>query len=83
MVARARRSRRGGPGGHGKAGYDPREAPKTFQVLLEEYGDKGTVENFFYGSHPTNEARIAHLNQLIQSNYADAGKDRTSPREQR
>jgi predicted Zn-dependent protease len=72
-----------------KAGYDPREAPKTFQVLLEEYGDKGAVENFFYGSHPTNQARIAHLSQLIQSKYADAGaglivnsaeyKERTRP----
>lgn len=55
-----------------KAGYDPRESPKTFEVLLEEYGDKGAMENFFYGSHPTNQARIAHLNQLTQSKYADA-----------
>ena len=59
-----------------KAGYDLRQAPGTFQVLLQEYGDKGTVENFFYGSHPTNEARIAHLNELIQSKYADAGNGR-------
>jgi predicted Zn-dependent protease len=59
-----------------KAGYDPREAPKTFQVLLQEYGDKGAVENFFYGSHPTNQARIAHLDELTRSQYADAGKGR-------
>jgi predicted Zn-dependent protease len=57
-----------------KTGYDPREAPKTFQVLLEEYGDKGAVENFFYGSHPTNQARIAHLNELIGTQYADVAQ---------
>jgi predicted Zn-dependent protease len=54
-----------------KTGYDPREAPNTFRVLLEEYGDKGAVENFFYGSHPTNEARIAHLNELVRAKYAE------------
>lgn len=57
-----------------KTGYDPREAPKTFQVLLEEYGDKGAVENFFYGSHPTNQARIAHLSELIGTQYADVAQ---------
>ena len=57
-----------------KTGYDPREAPKTFQVLLQEYGDKGAVENFFYGSHPTNEARIARLNELVRTKYADVTK---------
>jgi predicted Zn-dependent protease len=60
-----------------KAGYDPREAPKTFQVLLQEYGDQPLVKNFFYGSHPTNQARIAHLSSLVQSKYAADIKNRT------
>jgi predicted Zn-dependent protease len=41
------------------AGFDPREAPRTFEQLQKEYGDQGALENFFYGDHPTNQARIA------------------------
>src|SRR5437879_11353865 len=39
------------------AGYDPREAPRTFELLLKEYGDHGLVQNFFYGAHPPTTAR--------------------------
>ncbi len=53
-----------------KAGYDPREAPKTFEQLLKEYGDQGALENFFYGDHPTNKSRIAKLTGLVQSKYS-------------
>jgi len=53
-----------------KAGYDPREAPKTFEQLLKEYGDQGAVENFFYGDHPTNKARIEKLTALVRSKYS-------------
>lgn len=52
-----------------KAGYDPRESPKTFQLLQKEYGDQGRVENFFYGSHPTNQSRIENLDGLLKSKY--------------
>ncbi|HXF91293.1 MAG TPA: tetratricopeptide repeat protein [Nitrospiraceae bacterium] len=53
-----------------KAGYDPREAPKTLEQLLKEYGDQGALENFFYGDHPTNKSRIAKLTGLVQSKYS-------------
>ena len=51
------------------AGYDPREAPRTFEQLLKEYGDQGVVQNFFYGNHPRNETRIKTLNGLVQTKY--------------
>jgi predicted Zn-dependent protease len=54
-----------------KAGYDPREAPRTFELLLKEYGDPAPLQNFFYGDHPTNVARIERTSQLVQSQYAD------------
>ena len=53
-----------------KAGYDPREAPKTFEQLMKEYGDQTTLQNFFYGDHPTNQSRIEKLTGLVQSKYA-------------
>lgn len=53
-----------------KAGYDPREAPKTFEQLLKEYGDQSTLQNFFYGDHPTNKSRIEKLTELTKSKYS-------------
>lgn len=53
-----------------KAGWDPREAPRTFEVLLKEYGDPKPLQHFFYGSHPTNAARIQHTTQLAATKYA-------------
>jgi predicted Zn-dependent protease len=52
-----------------KAGYDPREAPKTFEQLMKEYGDQTTLQNFFYGDHPTNQSRIEKLTDLATSKY--------------
>ncbi len=54
-----------------KAGYDPREAPRTFEQLLKEYGDQKPLVNFFYGSHPTNVARIERTGELVRTKYAD------------
>lgn len=53
-----------------KAGYDPREAPKTFEQLMKEYGDQSTLQNFFYGDHPTNQSRIEKLTGLATSKYS-------------
>lgn len=53
-----------------KAGYDPREAPGTFQQLLKEYGDQTALQNFFYGDHPTNKSRIEKLTGLVESKYS-------------
>jgi len=52
-----------------KAGYDPREAPITFELLLMEYGDQGRLKNFFYGSHPSNQERFKTLSELARSKY--------------
>jgi predicted Zn-dependent protease len=53
------------------AGYDPREAPRTFERLLQEHSDPPPVQHFFYSDHPTNVARIERTSQLIQTRYAD------------
>jgi predicted Zn-dependent protease len=53
------------------AGYDPREAPRTFARLLEEYGDPAPLQHFFYGDHPTNVARIERTSHLVWTQYAD------------
>jgi predicted Zn-dependent protease len=52
-----------------KAGYDPREAPITFELLLREHGDKPRLVNFFYGSHPANVERFATLTDLAKNKY--------------
>jgi predicted Zn-dependent protease len=59
-----------------KAGYDPREAPRTFEQLLKEYGDQGAIENFFYGDHPTNQSRIEKLTGLVHSKYKNLAENR-------
>jgi predicted Zn-dependent protease len=41
------------------AGYDVREAPKVYETLLEDYGDSGKTEAFFFGSHPRLAERVA------------------------
>ncbi len=53
-----------------KAGYDPREAPRTFEQLLKQYGDQSRFQNFFYGSHPTNVSRIERCTELARTRYA-------------
>jgi predicted Zn-dependent protease len=54
-----------------EAGYDPREAAGAFEQLLQEFGDQAPVANFFYGNHPTLDARIERSRQLVASKYAD------------
>lgn len=53
-----------------KAGYDPREAPITFELLLVAYGDQPRLVNFFYGSHPANQERFDTLTALAKTKYA-------------
>lgn len=54
-----------------RAGYDPREASKTFARLLEEYGDPSKVEAFFYSDHPRNEQRMKRIAEWIEKKYDD------------
>jgi predicted Zn-dependent protease len=62
-------------------GYDPRQAPGLFALLLEEKEDPGKMERFFFSSHPANEERKRTAEELVQTRYAaQAGKGRvTSP----
>ena len=53
-----------------KAGYDPREAPITFELLLATYGDQPRLVNFFYGNHPANQERFDTLTALAKTTYA-------------
>jgi predicted Zn-dependent protease len=54
-----------------KAGYDPREASKTFEQLLKEHGDPSKVEAFFYSNHPRNEQRMKRTAEWVETKYAD------------
>jgi predicted Zn-dependent protease len=59
-----------------KAGYDPREGPITFELLLKEHGDQSRLVNFFYGSHPNNVDRYETLSALAKDKYAGDVKDK-------
>jgi predicted Zn-dependent protease len=54
-----------------KAGYDPREAGKTFEQLLKEHEDPSKVEAFFYSNHPRNEQRMKRIADWIETKYED------------
>jgi predicted Zn-dependent protease len=58
-----------------RAGYDPREAPKVFEILQGETRERGPVETFFFGSHPRLQERIESTRELITSGYAAAAAD--------
>ena len=58
-----------------RAGYDPKEAPKIFQLLLKDSGDQSKIENFFWGNHPTNQARIEKFKELLASEYRPAAEE--------
>jgi len=58
-----------------RAGYDPKEAPKVFQLLFKTYGDQTKIENFFWGNHPTNQERIARYDQLLSTQYRQAAQE--------
>jgi tetratricopeptide (TPR) repeat protein len=54
------------------AGYDPKEAPKVFQLLQSESKDRGSLETFFFGSHPRLQERIDTTTHLVGTTYAAA-----------
>lgn len=47
------------------ASYDPAEAPKVYEALMEDRGDPGKVEAFFFGSHPRLAGRIANAEAWV------------------
>jgi predicted Zn-dependent protease len=55
-----------------RAGYDPKEAPKVFALLQSEAKDRGSLETFFFGSHPKLQERIETTNEFLKTSYAEA-----------
>jgi Zn-dependent protease with chaperone function len=49
------------------AGYDPREAPRVFELLKDDHGDGSRLENFFFGNHPQLDERIANTRELLKT----------------
>jgi len=54
------------------AGYDPREAPKLFKMMMEEIKASGTQEPFFFSTHPALQDRY--------DNYLRLSKDAPPPK---
>lgn len=55
------------------AGYDPRQAPRVFELLKDDHGDDRKLEVFFFGSHPRLDERIADMKELVSQRYGGAG----------
>ena len=55
------------------AGYDPREAPKLFKMMMNEIEASGVKEPFFFSTHPALQDR--YDNYLRLSKQAPARKD--------
>lgn len=53
-----------------KAGYDPKQAPRVYQLLKKDGGDPGRLENFFFGNHPRLDERIETTGALLAGRYA-------------
>jgi predicted Zn-dependent protease len=57
-----------------QAGYDPNEAPKVHQMLLQRYGDPSRIENFFFGNHARNQERIENYERMLSAEYAQVAQ---------
>ena len=47
------------------AGYDLRQAPRVYELLLDDHKETRKVEAFFFGSHPLLTERIANSKQYL------------------
>jgi predicted Zn-dependent protease len=52
------------------AGYDPREAPKLFEILKKEIEEEEISEPFFFGTHPRLQERIDNYTAALETQYA-------------
>jgi len=64
-----------------EAGYDPKEAPKVFELLRSESKDRGSLETFFFGSHPKLTERIDTTREMVQTRHAAAAAAATTVRD--
>jgi predicted Zn-dependent protease len=60
-----------------RAGYDPSEAPRVFALLKDSGGDRGSLETFFFGSHPRLQERVETTQELVRTKYAHAAQGAT------
>jgi tetratricopeptide (TPR) repeat protein len=63
------------------AGYDLREAPKVYQVLLDDRGEPKRMEAFFFGSHPRLSERVADTKKYLAAHPVANVALRTPPAE--
>ena len=47
------------------AGYDLRQAPKVYQILLDDGGEPKRMEAFFFGSHPRLSERVEESKRYL------------------
>src|SRR5881409_2425513 len=55
-----------------RAGYEPNEAPKVFELLRSQAKEGGSLEAFFFGSHPKLTERVETTSELVKTKYASA-----------
>jgi predicted Zn-dependent protease len=58
-----------------RAGYDPKEAVKVFELLQQELDERKIQEPFFFGSHPRLQERIDNYRRLLSAQYAAQAKE--------
>lgn len=60
-----------------RAGYDPREAPRSWERLLAERQASGTPQpTIFFATHPPTDERVATLRTMAEKAAATAGETR-------
>lgn len=58
-----------------RAGYDPNEAPRVFQLLQQDMDESRAKEPFFLGTHPMLQERIDNYRRLMSTEYAAQVKE--------
>ena len=66
---------RGGMDALVRAGYDPREAPRVYEALGEEFRERGILETFFLGSRARLRERIDTTRKVLRTTHASAVSD--------
>jgi tetratricopeptide (TPR) repeat protein len=55
-----------------RAGYDPKEASRAFDVLRGDLGSRGSLEIFFFGRREQLAERVATAGELLRTHFAAA-----------
>lgn len=48
-----------------RGGYDPRQAPRIYELLQEGHGESSNLEVFFFGSHPQLQDRVTNAEAWV------------------